>query len=464
VFTLHKPSLIPFLQYSERRDLRERMFKEYINRGNNDNDRDNKQIAARIAARRARRARLLGYDTHAHFVLEENMAKTPEAVYDLLDRLWKPALAVAKREAAEFQAMIDAEGGGFELRPWDWWYYAEKVRQEKYELDEEAMRPYFQLENVIDGVFTVANRLYGITIEERTDLPSYHQDVKTFEVKEADGSHIAILYTDYFPRPSKRGGAWMGAFRKQSRRGGNDVTPVIFNVGNFTKPTGDSPSLLSLDEVNTLFHEFGHALHGLLSDCTYERLSGTDVAVDFVELPSQIMENWATHPEVMKMYARHYRTGEPMPDELVEKIHRARTFNQGFATVEYLAASYLDMDWHSLDEAVEQDVLAFEDRSLARIGLIPEIVSRYRTTYFRHIFSGMYSAGYYSYTWAEVLDADAFTAFEENGLFDPATAASFRENILAKGGSEDPMVLYKRFRGREPRIEPLLEKRGLKAN
>lgn len=461
VFTLHKPSMIPFLQYSEKRDLREKIFKAYINRGNNGNELDNKETASKTAALRVKRARLLGYETHAHYVLEENMAKDPESVYELLNKLWKPALAVAQREASELQAMIDEEGGDFKLQPWDWWYYAEKLRKEKYDLDEEMLRPYFKLENVIAGAFMVANKLWGITFEERTDLPKYHEDVKTFEVKEADGSHIGILYADYFPRESKRGGAWMNSYRKQSRLGGERVTPVISNAGNFSKPTGDKPALLSFEEVNTMFHEFGHALHGLLSDCTYETLSGTSVPRDFVELPSQIMENWASHPEVLRMYAKHYETGEPMPEELTQKIANAKTFNQGFATVEYLAASFLDMDWHTLKEQKELDPLEFDDRSLSRIGLIPEIVVRYRSPYFRHIFSGGYSSGYYSYVWAEVLDADAFRAFEETGIFDRETATSFRENILARGGSDDPMTLYKRFRGAEPKIEPLLEKRGL---
>jgi peptidyl-dipeptidase Dcp len=463
VFTLHKPSMIPFLQFSEKRELRERIFKAYINRGNNDNELDNKKNATRIAALRVKRANLLGYDTHAHYILEENMAKTPDGVYGLLDRLWTPALVAAKAEVKELQAIIDEEGESFQLQPWDWWYYAEKVRKRKYDLHEEALRPYFKLENVINGVFMVAGELYGLTFEERTELPKYHQDVKTFEVKGTGGAHVGILYVDYFPRESKRGGAWMNSYRKQSRLDGKMVTPVIYNVGNFSKPTGDQPALLSLEEVDTLFHEFGHGLHGLLSDCTYEKLSGTAVARDFVELPSQIMENWASHPDVLKEYAKHYETGEPIPDELVEKITKAKKFNQGFATVEYLAASYLDMDWHTLDEIEELDPLEFEDRSLRRIGLIPEIVVRYRSPYFRHVFSGGYSAGYYSYIWAEVLEADAFQAFEEAGLFDPETAAAFRDNILAKGGSEDPMVLYKRFRGAEPKIEPLLERRGLTA-
>ena len=461
VFTLHKPSLIPFLQYSEKRELREQMFKGYINKGDNGDDLDNNETLARMASLRVKRAHLLGYPTHADFVLEKNMAKQPDRVYQLLDRLWAPALVRARQEAAEFQEMIRREGHDFKLQPWDWWYYAEKVKKAKYDLDDAELRPYFQLENVQSGAFDIANKLFGITFEERTDIPIYHEEVKIFEVKEADGSHIGLLSTDYYPRASKRGGAWMSSFRKQSRPGGVGVTPVILNVLNFSKPTGDKPALLSLEEVETLFHEFGHALQGLLSNCTYERLSGTSVPRDFVELCSQIMENWATEPEVLKSYARHYETGEPIPDELIKKIKKSSHFNQGFATVEYLAASFLDMDWHTLTDAEERTPDEFESASLSKIGLIPEIVTRYRSTYFRHIFAGGYSAGYYSYIWAAVLDADAFQAFKETSLFDRETALAFRKNILETGGTEDPMTLYVRFRGHEPKIDALLKRRGL---
>ncbi|MBI4720519.1 MAG: M3 family metallopeptidase [Chitinivibrionia bacterium] len=462
VFTLHRPSMTPFLQFSERRDLREKIFKAYIHTGDNNDERDNKNILSRIAALRVERAKLLGYKTYADFVLEENMAKKPVNVYELLNKLWTPALAKATAEARVLQEMVYAEGGDFKLEAWDWWYYAEKVKKARYDLDDEILKPYFQLENVRQGAFDVATRLYGITFEERKDIPVYHEDVRVFEVKEADGRHIGLLFTDYFPRESKRGGAWMGAFRNQSKKNGSNIAPLVFNVGNFSKPTGDVPSLLTFDEVNTLFHEFGHALHGLLSNCTYERLGGTAVPADFVELPSQIMENWATHPEVLKMYARHYKTGEPIPQELIDKIQNARMFNQGFATTEYLAASFLDMDWHTLSKPEQLNPIAFEDASLGKIGLIPEIVVRYRSPYFRHIFAGGYAAGYYSYVWAEVLDADAFRAFEEKGLFDRELGRAFRENILATGGSGDPMVFYKRFRGAEPKIDALLDRRGLR--
>lgn len=461
VFTIHRPSLYPFLTYSEHRDLREKLYTAYIMKGDHGDSLDNKEILAKMASLRIQRANLLGYPMHATYVLEENMAKTPERVYEFLDRLWKPALARAKGEAAEFQAMIDAEGGGFKLQPWDWWYYAEKVKQAKYALEDEQLRPYFALEKVRDGAFDTANKLWGLTFTQLTDIPVYHPDVQLFEVKEADGTHAGLLLLDFHSRASKRFGAWMNAFRKQSRRDGVMVTPIIYNVFNFPSPVDAQPALLSLENVETLFHEFGHALQGLLSNCTYESLSGTSVPRDYVELCSQIMENWATHPDVIRTYARHWETGEPIPEELLDRIRKASLFNQGFATVEYLAASYLDMDWHTLRDAELREPRAFENASLARIELMPEIESRYRSTYFQHIFAGGYSAGYYSYIWAEVLDADAFEAFTENGLFDQETAAAFREHILSTGGTEDPMVLYKRFRGREPRIEPILKRRGL---
>ena len=462
VFTLHKPSMIPFLQYSGRRELREKIFKAYINRGDNNDELDNKKTLSEIAMLRVERAHLLGYKTHADYVLEENMAKTPDKVYEFLERVWKPALERAKGEVAEMQRMIEAEGHDFKLAAWDWWYYAEKVKKAKYDLNEEMLRPYFELENVRQGAFDVASKLYGITFEEVSGVPKYHEDVRVFEVKEADGEHVGLLYVDYFPRESKRGGAWMGAYKDEMKKNGKRIAPVIVNCGNFSKPTGDVPALLSWDEVTTLFHEFGHGLHGLLSNCTYSSLSGTSVATDFVELPSQIMENWASEPEVLKTYAKHYRTGEPMPDALVEKIRKARHFNQGFATTEYLAACFLDMDWHTLAKPRALDPIEFENASLGKIGLIPEIVVRYRSPYFNHIFGNGYSAGYYSYIWAEVLDADAFEAFKEKGLYDRETAMRFREYILAAGGTDDPMTLYKKFRGSEPKIDGLLERRGLK--
>ncbi len=462
VFTLQKPSLIPFITYSDKRELREQLFNGYIMRGNNGNDYDNKAIVNQMVNLRLDRAKLLGYKNHAAYILDNNMAKTPEKVYDLIESLMTAALPVAKEEAIELQKMIDAEGGGFQLEPWDWWYYAEKLKKEKYAFDDEALRPYFQLENVKQGAFNVAGKLYGLQFVLRNDIPVYHPDAMAYEVQEADGSTLGILYMDFFPRESKRGGAWMTSFRKQYVEDGENVIPIIQVVCNFSKPTGDTPALLSFDEASTLFHEFGHALHGLLSDCNYVTLSGTSVSRDFVELPSQVMENWAAEPEVLAMYARHYQTGEIIPDELLQKMKNASHFNQGFTTVEFMSAAILDMDWHTITENQDFDVMEFESKSLENMHMIPEIVVRYRSPYFAHIFAGGYSSGYYSYAWAEVLDADAFEAFKENGIFDKATATAFRENVLSKGGTDDPMKLYIQFRGQEPTIDAMLERKGLK--
>ncbi|MDF1611736.1 M3 family metallopeptidase [Stygiobacter electus] len=458
-FTLQRASWTPFLQYSPKRELREKLFKAYINRGNNNNEFDTKNILRKIASLRVERANLLGFKTHADFKLEKNMAKNPETVFKFLNDLWIPAIKKAKSEADEMQKLIYKEGNNFKLQPWDWWYYAEKVKKEKYDLDESMLRPYFKLENVISGVFDVANKLYGLQFVERNDIETYHPDVKVFEVKESNGKHVGILYTDYFPRDSKESGAWCSSFRDQSNINNKFITPLVTNCGNFSKPTTDKPALLSLDEVNTLFHEFGHALHSLLNVTVYP--NGKRVPIDFVELPSQIMENWATHPQVLKMYAKHYQTNEPMPDELIQKIENAKLFNQGFETVEYLAASFLDMYWHTLTDTTEQDVISFEKNVLNKIGLIPEIESRYQSTNFLHIFSGDgYSSGYYGYIWAAVLDADAFAAFEETSLFDKETAKKFR-TLLEKSGTIEPMELYKQFRGREPKVDALLKNRGL---
>ena len=458
VFTLQKPSWIPFLQYAKNRALREILYKAYCNRGDNNNAFDNKAISSRIAALRVARASLLGYPTHAAYVLEENMARTPATVYEFLNRLWEPALKVAQQERNAMQAMINKEEKPFPLASWDWWYYAEKVKKAEYDLDEDALRPFFKMEYVRQGAFDVASRLFGLQFIERKDIPKYADDVAVFEVKGMDGAHIGIIYTDYFLRGGKRPGAWMGSLRSFGRMGDSTVTPVVYNVGNFSGPTGDKPALLSLEEVETLFHEFGHALFGLLSQRTYDNIG---LPRDGIELPSQIMENWALHPDVLRSYARHYATDEPIPDALIQKIVKSERFNQGFITVEYLAASILDLDWHTLTDTTQRDAGAFEQNTFSRLRLMPEIVSRYRSPYFAHIFSGGYSAGYYSYIWAEVLDADAFEAFKENGLFDRKTAEAFRRNILERGGTEDPMVLYERFRGKKPTIEPLLKKRGL---
>jgi peptidyl-dipeptidase Dcp len=461
LITLHYPSRVPFLQFSAKRELREKVLKAYINRGDNNNQYDNKEIASKMASLRVKRAKLLGYATHAGYILEENMAKTPLAVYSFLDKVWSAALPVAKKELAGLQALADAEGAGFKLEAWDWWYYAEKLRKQKYDLDEEALKPYFSLENVRLGMFDVATRLYGISFTERSDIQKYHPDVRTFEVREADGSHTGILYMDFFPRESKEGGAWMNSYRDQYMVGDSNVTPVITMVCNFTKPTSTTPSLLTFEEVSTLFHEFGHALHGLLSECTYRKISGTSTPRDFVELPSQIMENWASEPEVMKMFAKHYQTGAVIPQELIDKIIASEYFNQGFTTVEYMSACYLDMDIHTMTDSTLLEAISFESRSMEKIGLIPEIVVRYRIPYFSHIFAGGYSSGYYSYLWAEVLDADAFEAFRETGLFDQATAKAFRDNVLSRGGTDDPMALYRNFRGKEPDVKPMLKRKGL---
>jgi peptidyl-dipeptidase Dcp len=459
--TLHYPSRVPFLTFSANRGLREKLFKAYINRGDNNNPYDNKEIAARMASLRLKRANLLGYATHADFILEENMAKNPATVYDFLDKVWSAAKPVAAKELVELQALADAEGAGFKLEAWDWWYYAEKLRKQKYDLDEEELKPYFPLENVRLGMFDVANRLWGLTFTERNDIPKYHPEVRTYEVKEAGGEHTGILYMDLFPRASKEGGAWMNSYRDQYMVGDSNVTPVITMVCNFTKPTSTTPSLLTFEEVSTLFHEFGHALHGLLSGCTYRRLSGTSTPRDFVELPSQVMENWAGDSEVLKLFARHYQTGEIIPQDLIDKITASEHFNQGFATVEYMSACYLDMDIHTRTDSSLIDALSFEKVSMEKIGLIPEIVVRYRIPYFSHIFAGGYSSGYYSYLWAEVLDADAFEAFKETGIFDQATARAFRDHVLSRGGTDDPMVLYKNFRGKEPDVTPMLKRKGL---
>lgn len=457
VFTTQKPSMIPFLQYADNRDLRKQLYDAYLNRGNNGNEHDNNQILADLVSKRAERAKLLGYKTHADLVLETRMAKTPGNVISLLDNLLDRALPVAERERDEMQKIIDAEGGNFKLEPHDWWYYAEKLRKEKYDLDETELRPYFSLDQTRDGVFAVANKLYGITFTPIANIPLPHPDAQAFEVKEADGSHVGVLYMDFFPRESKRQGAWCGGYRDHRVIDGKEITPVVTIVGNFTLPTGDAPALLSMDDVSTLFHEFGHGLQALFSDNTY---ANTTTAWDIVELPSQIMEHWATEPEVLNMYAKHYKTGEVIPQELVDKIKNSSYFNTGFDNVEIMAASLLDMAYYSLEAPVSVNVQKFEKETMKNIGLIPEIEPRYRSTYFLHMVSG-YDAGYYVYTWAAVLDNDAFEAFKENGIFDQATATSFRKNILEKMGTMDAEQMYLNFRGREPEIEPLLRNRGL---
>ena len=461
VFTLKGPSIWPFLQHCQNRELRRKLLTAYEERCSHGGETDNKAVMSRIARLRVEKANLLGYKTWAHYQQEIAMAKNPDGVYRLLNQLWPAALNKAKEERAELQKMLERDHHREKLQAWDWRYYAEKVKKAKYDLDEEELRPYFSLDNVREGAFEVCRRLYGVTFKEVKNIPLYHSEVKAFDVKDAKGALVGLFYVDYHPRPGKRSGAWMSNYRDQWKEGKNNIRPIVVNVGNFSRAAGDAPALLTMDEVETLFHELGHALHGLLSQCTYRPTSGTNVPIDFVELPSQIMENWAFEPEVLKLYARHWKTGEIMPQALMDKIVRAQTFNQGFATTEYLAAALLDMDWHTMTEAREVDAAVFEKRSLEKMGLIPEILSRYRSTYFLHI-AAEYSAGYYSYIWSEVLDSDAFQAFKEKGnLFDPATANSFRSNILEAGGSRPAMEMYKSFRGAEPKVDGLIKKRGL---
>lgn len=463
LFSLQVPSMIPFLQYSDKRELREKIYTAYFKRGDNDNSRDNKQIVEKIARLRAERASLLGYSSHAAYILEENMAKTPERVFDFLEQVWEAALPVAKSEAAEQQKLIDKEGGNFKLSPWDWWYYSEKIKKEKYELDDEIIRPYFMIENVIDGMFYVAKRLYDLEFHKRTDIPKYHPDVLTFEVKRGK-TNIGVLMIDNYPRASKRGGAWCGAYRGQSRDyEGNMIHPIVTIVTNSTPPSAEKPSLLTAEEASTLFHEFGHALHQLLSNVTYPSMSGTAVPRDFVELPSQIMEHWVLKPEVLNVYAKHYITGEVIPDEIVDKLEKSAIFNTGFATVEFLAAALLDMEYHTISQSRAIDARQFESEILDKYGLIPEIKPRYRSTYFNHIWAGGYASGYYSYYWSEMLDADAFQAFKETGdIFNRDIAAKFENEILSRGGTRDPLDMYIAFRGKEPGIDALLQNRGLK--
>lgn len=462
VFTPHRASMYPFLTESSRRDLREKLYNSYIYRGDNDNATDNKVIAAKLAKLRAQWAQIMGYETYADYVLEERMVNTPAGVYDLLNKLWQPALARAKREVADMQAVIDSEGHDFKLAAWDWWQYAEKVRKAKYDLDEASLKPYLTLDNVLKGAFDTANKLWGLTFTELHDIDVYHPDARVWEVKDKDGSHLGIFIGDYFTRSNKRGGAWMSSFKGQSNLDGRE-RPVVVNVCNFPPPVGNDPALLSFGNVTTLFHEFGHALHGIVTNTTYGSMSGTSGPRDFTEFPAQILEHWAAEPQVLKTYATHYKTGEVIPDELIGKLLKAAKFNQGFANTEYLAASLLDMDWHTLKASdPEQDADKFEKASMSRIGLIDEIAPRYRSTYFSHIFAGGYAAGYYGYVHSAVLDSDGFAAFKETGdIFNPELAQRLRTHVFEKGSTEDAMTLYKKFRGREPRIDALLKVRGL---
>lgn len=459
-FTLHKPSMLPLLTYSKRRDLREKIYTAYLDRCNRGDEYDNKQIINDFVRLRTEKAHLLGYPSHAAYVIDEQMARTPRAVYGLLDEIWTPALGRAEGELAEMQKLFKADHPREEFASWDWWYYAEKLRKKNYSLDEEMLAPYFSLENVQAGVFFLANRLYGITFRP-VAVPVYHPEATAYEVLDADESHLGVLYFDYFPRPGKSQGAWCGNYVEQTYDAeGRRVAPVVAIVANFTRPTRSTPALLTLDETATLFHEFGHALHFLFHDVRYRGLS--EVEGDFVELPSQVMENWAFEPDMLKHYAVHYRTNEVIPKHLVERLRRSALFNQGFQTTELIAASLADMDIHSIEEYEPFDVEEFGRRALGeKRGLIPQIEPRYRYPYFSHIFDGGYSAGYYFYTWAEVLDKDAFEAFRESGdLFDKRTAARFRR-LLSRGGSEDGMTLYRTFRGKDPDKRAMLVARGL---
>ena len=462
IFTLHNPSVMPFLQYADNRDLREKIFKGYINRGNNGNEYDNKEVVRKLLKARLEKAKLMGYENYASFALEERMAKTPDAVYKLLDQIWTPTLSKAKEELADINAEIKKDRKNFTAEGWDWRYYADRAKKAKFDLDENQVRPYLKLENVRNGVFYVANKLYGITFTQLDNLPLPHPDAQAFECKDKDGSHLGVLYMDFFPRASKKGGAWCGSYRSQTYKDGKKVAPVVTVVCNFTKTAAGQPALLSADEANTLFHEFGHALHNLFKDVHYYGVAS--VPRDFVELPSQIDEHWAFEPEVLNVYAKHYQTDEVIPAGLVEKMDKSGKYGQGFATAEYLAASLLDMDYHVLKEIPDDmDVMQFETETLGKRGLLKQIPSRYRTTYFNHTMGGGYTAGYYSYIWAEVLDCDAYEAYKETGdIFNQEVAGKFRKYILTSGCIDDAMDMYVNFRGKEPGIDPLLKNRGLK--
>ena len=461
VFTLHNPSVMPFLQYSDRRELRERMYKGYISRGCQGGKNDSREVVKKLVKARLEKARLMGYEDYASMALDNRMAKTPEAVYELLDQVWKPALAKAKEELADIQEEMKKDGRDFTAEGWDWRYYADRAKRAKYAFDENELRPYLKLENVRDGLFYCANKLYGITLTQIKNVPLPHPEAQAFEVKDAKGKHIAILFMDFFPRASKRGGAWCGTYRDQTYEKGKKITPVVTIVCNFTKPAAGEPALLTADEASTMFHEFGHALHQFFQDVHYQGIS--NVPRDFVELPSQINEHWCFAPEVLKVYAKHYKTGEIMPQALVEKMERSQKYGQGFATVEYVAASLLDMDWHVLKSVPDDlDVEDFERQTLVKRGLLSQIPPRYRTTYFNHTMGGGYTAGYYSYMWAEVLEADGFEAFKETGdIFNQDVANRFRKYVLTPGGIIDAMDMYVNFRGKKPDTKPLLRNRGL---
>ena len=461
LFTPKRTSFTPVLQYCENRELRKELLMAYTTRGNHDNDNDNKEIIVKTMQLRVEKAQLFGYTNPADYILADCMAHDAKTVDTFLESVWAPSLKAAKREAAELQKLLSQDLPGEKLQPWDWWYYTEKLRKAKYDLNEEELKPYFELSNVRKGAFQLAHDLFGINFEKLEGMPVYNPEVEVFKVTYADGSLVGILYTDYFPRAGKRPGAWMNNICNQYvDANGVDHRPVIINVGNFNKPTQGNPSLLSMDDVETLFHEFGHALHGLLSKATYKSLAGTNTPRDFVELPSQFMENYCYHPQIMKTYAFHYQTGEVMPDELIEKINRASTFNEGFVMTELLSASILDMDYHKMTTTEAFDVNAFEEASMKKMQMIPEIITRYRSTFYNHIFTTGYAAGYYSYTWSAVLDADAFAAFVETGdILNPEVAQRYL-HLLEQGGTRDAQELYLEFRGKPADPKHLLEKKG----
>ena len=460
VFTLDKPSCIPFLQYADNRELREKVYKAYYGRGDNNNENDNKAVIKEILQLRQQKAKLLGFESFAHYVLDEKMAKRPDAALELLNSIYKPAVKRAAEERAELQKIADREKAGIKIEGWDWFYYTEKLRKEKYALNDEVITPYFKLENVLQGAFDCATKLYGVTFVKRTDIPVYHPEVATYEVLDSEGNHLSIFYTDFFPRDTKRQGAWMTNFVNQRNICGENVRPMVVNVCNFTAPQGDIPALLNIDETRTLFHEFGHALHGMLTQTHYPSVSGTNVKHDFVELFSQINEKWSVHPEVLPTYAKHYVTGEAIPDSLVEKMQKSSHFNLGFETTELVAAALLDMKMHLIDDYSNFDCNEYEKQLRKELGFIPEIEYRYRSTNFAHVFGGGYAVGYYAYLWAEVLDCDAFELFLEKGVFDKETADAFK-HLLEMGGSEDPMREYRKFRGADPNPDALLRARGL---
>ena len=463
VFTVHAPSRLAVLTYADSRSLRERMYKAYMSIGSKNNEYNNSANINKIISLRVRKANLLGYDTYADMMMDKVMSKTVENAENLLYQIWKPAVAKAKEEIADMQAYINRHGGDFKLAAWDYYYYAEKVKKERFNISEDEVRPYFQLDNVVKGLFAEAGKLYGITFTPMPKAPKYNPEVNVYDVKDAAGKHVAVFMTDYFPRATKRQGAWMSEMQSAYNYNGEDIRPIVFNVGNFTKPTKQLPSLLTIDEVETAFHEFGHGLHGMLTRAQFRGIAGTNIDRDAVELPSQFNEHWKFEPELLKIYARHYKTGEVIPDEMVKKLEASSRFNMGFRTTELCGAALLDIEWHKMNYASDIDVEKFEKSVARRLGMPEEIQFRYRSPYFKHIFgSDEYAAGYYTYLWAEVLSADAASLFEEKGMYDQESAQSFLRNILEAGDSEDAMTLFKQFRGREPQVDALLRDRGLK--